>query len=38
MAETFLLYNITDNTELLKISTVTNHNENLHLTRTGQIF
>jgi len=38
MAETFLLCNITDNSELLKISTVTNHNKNSHLTRTGQIF
>lgn len=38
MADTFLFCNITDNSELLKISTVTNHNENSHWMRTGQIF
>jgi len=38
MAQTFLLCNITDISELLKISTVTNHNENSHLTRSDQIF
>jgi len=38
MAETFLFCNITDNSELLKMSTVTNQIENSLLTRTGKMF